>query len=132
MSNCMMRQSFYGWIVIGVFVIGLCAVAPSAQAAPDIGLNEVQTATGLSTETPSGILINVLRFVAGLIAGLAVLMIVVSGIMYITAGGDSGRSQTAKNIFVTAIIGLVVALLAYAIVVWVGTMLGVMWIQSGV
>ncbi len=51
-------------------------------------------------------------------------MIVISGIIYITSGGDDGRVETAKKMLTYAIIGLVVALLGYVIVYAVGNALG--------
>ena len=46
--------------------------------------------------------------------------------MYITAAGDEGRVDKAKSYLVYAIVGLVVALLGYAIVVTIGNQLGAM------
>lgn len=57
--------------------------------------------------------INLLFFVIGVIA---VIMIVIGGIRYATSGGDSSQVQAAKNTVLYAVIGLVVAILAFAIV----------------
>lgn len=85
------------------------------------------TGTGLPNSGVSTILDNVSKFVISLIAGLAVLMIVVSGIMYITAGGDSGKAEKAKEWLIASIVGLVIALLAFVIVIVVGNTLGANW-----
>jgi hypothetical protein len=47
---------------------------------------------------------------------LAVLMIVVGGVMFLTAGGDSGRIGGAKKILTATVIGLVIILAAWLIV----------------
>ena len=60
--------------------------------------------------------INVLLFVVGIIS---VVMIIVGGIMYATSAGDSGAVGKAKNTILFAVVGLVVAFVAYAIVNWV-------------
>lgn len=57
--------------------------------------------------------INTLLVVLGMIA---VIMIVIGGIRYATSGGDSTQIQAAKNTILYAVVGLVVAILAYAIV----------------
>lgn len=57
--------------------------------------------------------INILLTVAGMIA---VLMIVIGGIRYITSDGDSNRASQAKNTILYALIGLIVAVSSYAIV----------------
>lgn len=48
--------------------------------------------------------------------GLAVLAIVYSGIMYITAGGDTAKAESARKNLTWAIIGLVIILLAEVII----------------
>lgn len=63
-----------------------------------------------------GVLVNTLLFVVG---ALSTVMIIVGGIMYATSTGDSGRITKAKNTIMYAIVGLVVAFVAYAIINWV-------------
>ncbi len=46
----------------------------------------------------------------------AVIMIVIGGIRYTVSGGDSSAVKGAKDTILYAVIGVVVALLAYAIV----------------
>jgi len=48
-----------------------------------------------------------------------VIVIIVGGIRYATADGDSGKITQARNTILYAVIGLVVALLAYAITFFV-------------
>jgi hypothetical protein len=48
-------------------------------------------------------------------------MIVIGGIRYTTSNGDSAGITSAKNTILYAVVGLIVALLAYAIVNFVLT-----------
>lgn len=57
--------------------------------------------------------INILLFIAGIIA---VIYIVIGGFRYVTSNGDSGSISKAKNTIMYALIGLVIAIMAYAIV----------------
>lgn len=66
-----------------------------------------------SLESSSIKLINIVLGVLGIVA---VLVIVVGGLMYTTSGGDMAKVNKAKEVIKYAIIGLVVALLAWAIV----------------
>lgn len=59
---------------------------------------------------------NVLLF---LIGAVSVIMLIIGGIRYTISNGDQGAVTSAKNTIMYAIIGLVVALLAYAIVQFV-------------
>lgn len=57
--------------------------------------------------------VNVMLFAIG---AIAVIMIVIGGIKYTLSNGDSSAVTSAKNTIMYAVIGLVVAILAYAIV----------------
>ena len=57
--------------------------------------------------------INVLLLAAGIIA---VIMIIFGGISYTLSAGDNAKVTSAKNTILYAVIGLVVAALAFAIV----------------
>ena len=61
-------------------------------------------------------IIKVILFIVG---ALAVVMIIYSGIQYLLSAGDSAKVEKAKNTIMYAIVGLVVAIAAYAIVTWV-------------
>jgi hypothetical protein len=61
-------------------------------------------------------LVDVLLYVVGI---LAVIMIIVGGILYTISGGDAGKVAKAKNTLTYAIVGLLVALFAFALVNWV-------------
>lgn len=58
-------------------------------------------------------IINVLLFILGIIA---VIVIVIGGVMYATSGGNAEQTKKAKDAILYAIIGIVVAVMAYAIV----------------
>lgn len=67
---------------------------------------------GPSVETLIKNVTNTLAFVAG---ALAVIAIIVGGILYITSGGDEKRIGAAKNTILYAVVGMVIAVLAYSI-----------------
>ena len=58
-------------------------------------------------------IVNVLLYILG---AIAVIMIVIGGIMYTTSGGDAGNIKKAKDTILYSVVGLVVAILAFAIV----------------
>jgi len=62
--------------------------------------------------------VNILSFVVGVVA---VIMVIVGGLKYITSGGDSNSVNSAKNTILYAVIGLVVVALAQIIVRFVLT-----------
>ena len=56
---------------------------------------------------------DVLLFIIG---AISVIMLIVGGIRYVVSGGDQGAVTAAKNTILYAIVGIIVAILAYAVV----------------
>lgn len=67
-----------------------------------------------------GVISNILIFLVG---ALAVIMLIYGGLRYVTSTGDAARVKAAKDTILYGIIGLVVAILAFAIVNFVTTQL---------
>ena len=59
------------------------------------------------------IVTNVLLFIIG---AVSVIMLIIGGFRYVTSQGDQTQVQSAKNTILYSIIGIVVAILAYAAV----------------
>ncbi len=59
---------------------------------------------------------TVINVILGIVGVIAVIMIIIGGIQYSTSSGDSGKVKKAKDTILYGIIGLVIALLAFAIV----------------
>lgn len=58
-------------------------------------------------------IINILSIITGVVA---VIMIIIGGLRYVTSAGDSNNLSSAKNTILYAIIGLVVVAMAQVIV----------------
>lgn len=56
---------------------------------------------------------SVLLFIVG---AIAVIMIIIGGLRYVISGGDASQVQSAKNTILYALVGIIVAILAYAVV----------------
>ena len=61
-------------------------------------------------------IINIMLFVIGI---LCVIMIIWGGIRYTISNGASDKVKDAKNTILYAVVGLVIAIIAYALVNWV-------------
>lgn len=66
-------------------------------------------------------LTNTVLMAVGLIA---VIMLILGGLRYITSGGDAKKVTDAKNTILYAIIGLIISVLSYAIVNFVLSTIG--------
>jgi len=71
-----------------------------------------------------GAIASVMRTVLDFIALIAVVMIVVAGIRYIISAGEESEKDKAKKMIIYVVIGLLIILVARAIVTFVVTNVG--------
>jgi len=62
---------------------------------------------------------NVVRILTALSGGLAVIVIIVAALFYITSTGDPARIKRAKEILINTTIGLVLIISVYAVVTFI-------------
>jgi len=67
-----------------------------------------------STEVGKGILIMATNFISGFLAVIAFVMLLTAGYMYVVAGSDETTKEKVKKLILGAVIGLIIALGAYA------------------
>ena len=80
---------------------------------------EIRKEMGCENASEEGLpkaVVNIINFVIGVGGLIAVVYIVIGGINYITSNGDAAKIAKAKNTILYALIGLLVAALAFAIV----------------
>ncbi len=98
-----------------VAILALPAVA-SAQ----VNVSSTLGSTfGLGTADLESTVINVVQWVLGFLGLIAVIMILIGGFQWITAGGNEEKVASAKKVISAAVIGLIIVLLAWAIVIFV-------------
>lgn len=96
-----------------LFSSRLLASATSVQE----GANAAR-ADGMPTELigDNGVFSRITNTVLLIVGLISVIMLVYGGLRYILSGGDSKKVTDAKNTILYAIIGLIISMLAYAIV----------------
>ena len=89
------------------------------------GVNAAR-ADGMPTELvgENGIFLQITNTILYAVGIIAVVMLIWGGVRYIISGGDGKKVTDAKNTILYAILGLVVALLSYAIVNFVLNVVG--------
>ncbi|MDX2776379.1 pilin [Streptomyces caniscabiei] len=101
-----------------VAMVGAAGLFPATAEAVEVFEECEQQNSSVCTGQNSApnmieIVINTALYVLGMVA---VLMIVIGGIRYTTSAGNSAQTKSAKDTILYAVIGLVVAILAYTIV----------------
>jgi phage shock protein PspC (stress-responsive transcriptional regulator) len=112
-----LKNFLLGAALVAVPFGGSAHLAHAAVTAGDIegNLDAVQSNSGLGDnelDQTLGLLINVLL---GLLGIIFLVLTIYAGFLWMTAGGDEKKVAKAKGILVTAVIGLVILLSAYAI-----------------
>lgn len=81
------------------------------------GVTKTETeAGGLTMQQVINTVIGTMLFIVGL---LAVIMLIYGGIRYVTSHGDKAQVTAAKETIMYAVVGLVVAIAAFAVVQWI-------------
>lgn len=94
------------------------ALASAVYAATPYSIENVGGSVGLGTADLKGSTLNIIQWILGILALVAVAMIIGAGFIAATSPGEE-RGETAKRVVVGALVGLVIVLLAWAIVVFV-------------
>ena len=112
----------------GLFVTNNASAASCAQGAAGGAAAGIDCAKGSDVPDESlfgsgSIFTTVVNILLFLIGAICVIMLIWGGIRYTTSAGNSASVTAAKNTIMYAIIGLIIAFLAFAIVNWVLTAL---------
>ncbi len=123
-------KSLRGLLLVPAMLLGLSVVAPAtpvfAAACDTTGLSITEgakcsqgneQATNLFGD--GGIFETVTNILLFLVGAVSVIMLIIGGIRYVVSGGDQSAVTSAKNTILYAIVGIVVAFLAYAAVQFV-------------
>jgi hypothetical protein len=129
------KKSLQAVLIVPFLAFGVSLAVPALQpatafAAGDCttlsisnGADCAQATTGQPTNLfgPGGIFTKITDVLLFIIGAISVIMLIIGGIRYVVSGGDSSAVTGAKNTILYAVIGIVVALLAYALVHFVIT-----------
>jgi len=100
----------------GAFALTMMATKAFAQSGTvGSGVGSV-TPPGTSSNTLQQYITIVINVLLGLIGVVAVIMLIIGGFRYVLSQGDEKATKGAKDTILFAIIGIVVAILAFAIV----------------
>ena len=104
--------------VFGVSVLSTASLSGSVSAQVSKGIDTATTSEmkGKSIDGDKGLIktvVNVLLWAVGI---LSVIMIIFSGFRYITSAGDASKTKSARSTLIYSVVGLIVAIMAWAIV----------------
>lgn len=89
----------------------------------DLGLNQVSNTIALGNQDIRTTIASIINVLMGLLGIIAVVMILMGGFKWMTAGGEEEKVGDAKKFILQGIVGLVIILSAWAIARFVLTQL---------
>jgi hypothetical protein len=130
-----MKQMIKNFAVAAFAVPALALAAAVVPSVPAFAQTNCQTTTGgqnLNLQSgadcakgagqqtdlfgQSGVFKRITDVMLFLIGAISVIMLIIGGIRYVLSGGEQAKVAEAKNTILYAVIGVVVAILAYAVV----------------
>lgn len=90
--------------------------APTANNASGASGGGATICGATGTDKAPDILRTVINTIILVLGMIAVIMIVIGGIRYTTSNGDASQTKAAKDTILYAVVGLVIAILAFPIV----------------
>jgi len=123
-------------LLLPMVVMAISAVTPpsAAQAVPCTpNVNTQGISGGADCAAPTnasnnlfgtnGVFVTIVNILIFIVGAIAVLMLIIGGIRYVVSNGEQSAVTSAKNTILYAIIGIIVAFLAYGAVNFLATQL---------
>lgn len=106
------------FLPVSLAIFALSAKLASAQL--DVGLHYGDE-IGLGNNDPVVMITKFINIVLALLGLLAIIIILVAGFRWMTAGGDTAKVDSAKKWLINGLIGLILIFAAWGITRWVIT-----------
>ncbi|MBI2459502.1 MAG: hypothetical protein HYV53_03045 [Parcubacteria group bacterium] len=120
---------FFSLMIVWLFLIVaptfLAFALPARAAAGDLDLwggkkNDIRDKTGLSDDKdPRDIAADIIRVILGFLGIIAVIIILLGGFKWMTAGGNEDKVDEAKKLIIAGVIGLLIIIASFAIATFV-------------
>ena len=120
MSKNIFKNFSLVFILIFVFLIIVWPLV-KVQAQPPSGSIE----NPLEAESFTQLFAGIANWVAGFVATLAVLMVIIGGLQYMISGGNEEKTKAARRTIQWALIGLIIVLMSWSLLQTLLTILGV-------
>lgn len=96
---------------IGSFLLPLAA---KAQFTVSDDLQSIQ----LGSKSPELVVANIVNWALGVLALIAVILVLAGGFLWMTAAGNEEKIERAKKLLTAAVVGLVIILAAWGITIY--------------
>jgi Zn-dependent protease with chaperone function len=115
----MIKKLTTGFLAFSLLALLLFPLATKAEIDPNYytsGTNGLQLGNDL---TPKETAVEIINLVLSFLGLVAVVIVLIGGFKWMTAGGNEEKVGSAKKLLVSGLIGLIIVLLAWGISTWV-------------
>jgi hypothetical protein len=116
-----MKKTFSKIVLVAMFALALAPALAFAQVnvfGPN-GAGGVNQALGLGNQDPRTTAASVINVLMGFLGIIAVVIILLGGFKWMTAGGGEDKVAEAKKLMTAGVVGLAIILAAWGITVFV-------------
>lgn len=118
----MKKRQFITLSTLSLLAIAIVSLLSSPVSFAFSGTMEdgAEAARGIDQATTlfgaSGIFTTISNVMLFIVGAISVIMVIIGGLRYVISGGNSSNITAAKNTILYAIVGLIIAIMAYAII----------------
>jgi len=113
------NKNWFGQALTVLVLGGLGAFVTGAAAQTSFSIESIGSKVGLGDSDLLQVVYNIIRWALGFLTFAALVFVMYGGFLWLTANGDEKRIEKAKRVILQALIGMVIVLLAWAIVLFV-------------
>jgi hypothetical membrane protein len=113
------------FLILSLFVVPVLAQTNNASSPlGEYPIGEFETVAGGVSIKPKNLLETALNWVFNIVLVISVIVLIYSGYLYATAGGDQVKTKKAMSTLIYALIGIAIALASKALVNIIAQFLG--------
>jgi hypothetical protein len=116
-----MKKTFKKIVLVAMFMFVLTPALAFAQNLDPFGgfQNNTEAALGLGNKDPRETAASIINVLMGFLGIIAVVIILIGGFKWMTAGGDESKVEEAKKLMTAGVIGLCIVLASWGVTVFV-------------
>jgi magnesium-transporting ATPase (P-type) len=103
-------------ILSAFLVLAMFGIPFLTNAQWDVGPSSAPASFALPDQDPETVATNLINWLLRILTLLFVLAFIISGIMFITSGGNADQAERAKKFVTYSVIGVIVSLIGYIVI----------------
>lgn len=94
---------------------GATAPAPTVNTTSSYASNPITLLNPLNTNDPRVLVGRLIQAIIGISGGIALVMFIYSGLLFLTAAGETSQVSKAKNLMIQVILGIIIIAAAFVV-----------------